>query len=107
MLRKSTFIDQVTMTRDGVVEIRFIKAILDENVLVSQQYHRTSVSPGMDPEAVLAAVDKHLSGMGESSVIDEPQSSVLAKADLVGFIRGAHTPSVIARFNNKRAQGQG
>ncbi len=89
-LTKKTFVDQVTVDEDGVVFIRYKKAIMEDGKVISHQYHRTSCAPGDDLENQLDHVDNHLEAMGAG----RPD---LSERDLPRQIVAiAHTPEKIA-----------
>ena len=57
-LTKQTLIDQITVTENGVVLYREATRIIEDGAVISQTYHRSSLTPGQDltdiPEQVVA-----------------------------------------------------
>jgi hypothetical protein len=57
-LTKTTTVDQITVTENGIVQYREATRILEDGVEISKQYHRTSLTPAQDltgqPEQVVA-----------------------------------------------------
>jgi len=57
-LSKSTTVDQITVTENGIVLYREATRILEDGVELSKTYHRSSLTPGQDlagvPENVVA-----------------------------------------------------
>jgi len=57
-LTKTTTIDQITVTENGIVLYREATRIMEDGQQLSQTYHRTSLTPGQDltsqPENVVA-----------------------------------------------------
>ena len=57
-LTKSTVIDQITVTENGVILFREATRIFEDGVELSKTYHRSSLTPGQDlagvPENVMA-----------------------------------------------------
>jgi DNA-binding transcriptional LysR family regulator len=57
-LTKTTNIDQITVTENGIVLYREVTRILEDGVQLSQTYHRTSLIPAQDltgvPDNVVA-----------------------------------------------------
>jgi hypothetical protein len=57
-LSKSTVVDQITVTENGIVLYREATRILEDGVELSKTYHRSSLTPGQDlagvPENVVA-----------------------------------------------------
>jgi hypothetical protein len=55
-LSKSTVVDQITVTENGVVLFREATRIFEDGVELSKTYHRSSVTPGQDISGVPANV---------------------------------------------------
>jgi len=55
-LTKSTVVDQITVTENGVVLFREATRILEDGVELSKTYHRSSLTPGQDLSGVPANV---------------------------------------------------
>ncbi len=57
-LTKTTNIDQITVTENGIVLYREVTRILEDGVEISKTYHRTSLVPASDltgvPDNVVA-----------------------------------------------------
>lgn len=57
-LTKTTNVDQITVTENGIVLYREATRIMEDGVQISQTFHRTSLTPGQDltgqPENVVA-----------------------------------------------------
>lgn len=47
-LTKSTTVDQITVTENGIVLYREATRIMEDGNQISQTYHRTSLTPGQD-----------------------------------------------------------
>jgi hypothetical protein len=47
-LTKTTNIDQITVTENGIVLYREVTRILEDDVELSKTYHRTSLAPAQD-----------------------------------------------------------
>ena len=47
-LTKTTTVDQITVTENGVVLYREATRILENGTQVSETYHRSSLTPGQD-----------------------------------------------------------
>lgn len=58
MIEKQTVVDQITVTESGIVIYREATRIIEDGKLLTQTYHRTSLTPGQDligqPEKVQA-----------------------------------------------------
>jgi len=55
-LTKTTNIDQITVTENGIVLYREVTRILEDGNPISQTYHRSSLTPGQDLTDVPANV---------------------------------------------------
>jgi DNA-binding transcriptional LysR family regulator len=55
-LTKSTVIDQITVTENGIVLYREATRIMEDGNQISQTYHRSSLTPGQDLTGVPANV---------------------------------------------------
>ena len=80
-LTKTTAIDQITVTENGIVLYREATKILENDVEISKQYHRSSLTPAQD-----------LTGI---------------PANVVAICNTVWTPSVIAAYQLAQAEQQG
>jgi hypothetical protein len=55
-LSKSTNVDQIVVTENGVVLFREATRVFEDGVELSKTYHRSSLTPGQDISAVPANV---------------------------------------------------
>lgn len=78
-LTKTTAVDQITVTENGIVLYREATTILEDGVEISKKYHRTSLTPGQD----LAGVP----------------------ANVVAICNVAWTPEVVAAYQSSQNQG--
>jgi len=57
-LTKQTVIDQITVTENGIILYREATRIIEDGKVLTQTYHRSSLTPGQDltgqPEKVVA-----------------------------------------------------
>lgn len=57
-ITKDTVVDQITVTENGTVLYREATRLIEDGKLLTQTYHRTSLTPGQDiseqPEKVVA-----------------------------------------------------
>ena len=51
-LSKSTVVDQITVTENGIILYREATRILENGVELSKTYHRSSLQPGQDISGV-------------------------------------------------------
>lgn len=96
---KQTVVDQIEITRSGIIQIRMAKEVVDDDgTTLSSQWHRTALSPGCDIRAQMDAVSQHLTeGLGFPAVNtnDLERIKTLASA--------AWTDEVIAAFQAAQA----
>jgi hypothetical protein len=55
-LTKTTNVDQITVNENGIVMYREVTKILENDVEISKQYHRSSLTPAQDLTGVPANV---------------------------------------------------
>jgi hypothetical protein len=96
-MEKRTVVDQVEIKRDGTMQIRFKKQLVDDDGTVTELgYHRTAAMPGEDLTAQLENVDNHLRTGLKAGGLDQ------AEKDFCEQVKTAMwTPEVVAA---KRAQ---
>jgi hypothetical protein len=87
---RQAIIDQREITRDGTLQIRIAKQVLDNGDVVAESWHRTSLALGQDLEALIVAVDADLVRQGFGAVQDwsSVRRTVLME----------HTPEAVAAF---------
>jgi hypothetical protein len=65
---KKTVLNNLASDQTGAVLVRFLKQEWDDEVLVRQEYHRTIIAPDTAVSDQIAAVNLHLTAMGEAEV---------------------------------------
>ena len=78
-LSKSTIVDQITVTENGIVLFREATRILEDGVELSKTYHRSSLTPGQDISGVPANVQAICNAAWTSEVIAAFQADQEAK----------------------------
>ena len=56
MITKETVVDQITVTENGIILYREVTRIIEDGKVLTQTYHRTSLTPGQDLEGQPANV---------------------------------------------------
>ena len=79
-LTKTTTVDQITVTENGTVLYREATKILENDVEISKQYHRSSLTPAQD-----------LTGV---------------PANVVAICNAAWTPAVVAAYQAAQAAAE-
>jgi hypothetical protein len=80
-LTKSTVVDQITVTENGVVLFREATRILEDGVELSKTYHRSSLTPGQD----LSNVPKNVIAICNAAWTDEVIAAYQAAQAANGF----------------------
>lgn len=97
-IQRMTVLDQIECTGAGVVQIRFNKLLLENGVVLASQYHRCSLAPGENVDAVIAVVNAHLEQMGAAKVEDSEWGRVRK------VVAAYHTPELIAAYESAAKQ---
>ena len=74
---KQLIIDQIEVTKNGTIQIRMHKLSSDGDMLGN---HRTSIAPGGDIDAQIAAVNAHMGSEGFAPIPDADVARVKATA---------------------------
>jgi hypothetical protein len=48
MLEKQTFVNQIEITENDIVQVRFVVRIVENNEVISESFHRLSLNKGDD-----------------------------------------------------------
>ena len=78
-ITKETIVDQITIIEDGTIQYREAIRIKEDDVQLSQTYHRTSLEPASDLTDVPANVVAICNVAWTPTVIDAYQASQGAK----------------------------
>ena len=68
-LTKSTVVDQITVTENGIILYREATRIMEDGNQISQTYHRNSLTPGQDLTGVPANVVAHCNTAWTAEVV--------------------------------------
>ena len=83
-LTKSTTVDQITVTENGIVLYREATRIMEDGNQISQTFHRTSLTPGQDLTGIPANVVAICNVAWTAEVIAAYQAQVAAQAESIG-----------------------
>ena len=78
-ITKSTAIDQITVTENGIVLYREATRIMEDGNQISQTYHRSSLTPGQDLTGVPTSVAAICNVAWTAEVIAAYQAQVAAQ----------------------------
>ena len=79
-LTKTTVVDQITVTENGIVLYREATRIMEDGNQISQTYHRTSLTPAQDLTGQPANVVAICNAAWTAEVIAAYQAQVAAQA---------------------------
>jgi hypothetical protein len=79
-LTKTTVVDQITVTENGIVLFREATRIMEDGNELSKTYHRTSLTPGQDLTGQPANVTAICNAAWTQEVIDAYNAQVAAQA---------------------------
>ena len=74
-LTKTTAVDQITVTENGIILYREATRIMEDGVQLSQTYHRTSLTPGQDLTGIPANVVAHCNTAWTAEVVAAYQAA--------------------------------
>jgi DNA-binding transcriptional LysR family regulator len=77
-LTKTTVVDQITVTENGIVLYREATRIIEDGNQISQTYHRTSLTPAQDLTGVPANVVAICNAAWTAEVVAAYQAQVTA-----------------------------
>jgi hypothetical protein len=83
-ITKTTNVDQITVTENGIVLYREATRIMEDGNQISQTYHRTSLTPAQDLTGVPANVVAICNTAWTAEVIAAYQAQVAAQQELMG-----------------------
>jgi hypothetical protein len=78
-ITKSTTIDQITVTENGIVLYREATRIMEDGNELSKTFHRNSLTPGQDLTGVPANVVAHCNVAWTAEVIAAYQAQMAAQ----------------------------
>lgn len=96
MLTKRTVVSQIEITEAGIVQLRLAKQVVEDGVVLAQEYHRTAFEPGESVEDTMALVNKNLKSQG-CELVDTG-----AVARVKRLTAEVHTPAVVAAYRQLR-----
>ena len=79
-LTKTTVVDQITVTENGIVLYREATRIMEDGNQISQTYHRTSLTPAQDLTGRPANVVAICNAAWTAEVVAAYQAQVAAQA---------------------------
>ena len=94
-ITKEVVVDQIELTASRTIQIRFRKNLVEDGKVLSFEYHRTALSPGVPLADQIADVNAHLQQMGWPAVADTRRVEAIVKAEhtaeVVQAYRAAHS----------------
>ena len=74
-ITKSTTVDQITVTENGIVLYREATRIMEDGNELSKTYHRSSLTPGQDLTGIPANVVAHCNVAWTEAVVSAYQAA--------------------------------
>lgn len=97
MIEKRTVLNKREIVRNGIVYLQFCKEIVDDGEIISSEYHRAAIEPGVDVDFVLSEVDRHLASMKCAAVGNS------CKDKIRSTVRAEHTKDVVTKYQAAKA----
>ena len=79
-ITKTTTIDQITVTENGVILYREATSFMEDGVAITKTFHRSSLTPGQDLTGVPANVVAHCNTAWTADVVAAYQAVQAAAA---------------------------
>lgn len=79
-LTKTTNIDQITVTENGIILYREATSFLENGVAITKTFHRSSLTPGQDLTGVPANVVAHCNTAWTADVVAAYQAAQTERA---------------------------
>jgi hypothetical protein len=79
-ITKTTAVDQITVTENGIVLYREATRIMEDGEQLSQTYHRSSLTPGQDLTGIPANVVAHCNVAWTAEVVAAYQAQIAEQA---------------------------
>lgn len=100
-MERRTVVDQIEVKRDGIVQVRLAKQVVDGEQMLRNDYHRMEpLTPGADLESALLIVNAHLTELREAMVEEAEWDRVRR------VVAMEHTAEAIAAYEAKRAAAE-
>lgn len=81
MLEAKSSIKQIEITQNKTIQVLISKQVVNGEIIISSENHRTAILPLGDVEAQMALVNNHLGSMGYPPLSKEDIASIRAQAD--------------------------
>ena len=79
-LTKTTAVDQITVTENGIILYREATSFLENGVAITKTFHRNSLTPGQDLTGVPANVVAHCNAAWTAEVVAAYQAAQAERA---------------------------
>jgi hypothetical protein len=75
-ISKRVVLSQLEVQPDGTIQVRLDKQVVEDDNVLSREYHRTVLPPGIEVDQQMALVNAHLEQMGWPPVETEALSRI-------------------------------
>lgn len=82
-LSLSTEVDEITVSLNGIVMVREVRKVLQDNVAISEGYHRYSLSPGDDISNQPAKVQNICNAVWTEEVVNAYKASMAQATTMI------------------------
>jgi len=79
-ITKTTTVDQIEVTENGIVQVRTKTAFLENGIEVSRSFHRHTIAPGQDYSQEEQKVQSICAAAHTKSVVAEYQANLQKEA---------------------------
>lgn len=99
MIEQKTIVDQIEIRRDGTIGVRFAILTLKDGAEIASSWHRTSIAPGDDVDAQIAAVNADITT--RQTIMAEPvdETNIPLLKEVAALV---HTPDVVSAYQQKK-----
>lgn len=92
-MHKRSVIDQIEINRDGAINIRIAKEVVDDDgTVLSSAWHRTCLPPGHDIDGQMEVVNQHLTEGLKCAAVEAADI-----ARIKTFVPAAWTPEALQK----------
>jgi hypothetical protein len=97
-MQTRTIIDKIEIEpQTGNVGVRMKKQIVEGDMVLAEQYHRTTIDSGADPAAQVALVNAHLATMGYPPIRNEDVAVLHSALAPLAALRAAKAQAARAK----------
>jgi hypothetical protein len=100
MLSKQTVLNQIEVTENGILQLRFEFKVMDGDEKISGAWHRTALTPGVNIAAVVESLNQAFANMSKEPI------STADVIKLENIANAAWTPEVFQYHADLAAEAE-